>query len=158
MATTALLSAGLLLCRARESDWEFLLAHPGGPFYARKDEGVWTLPKGLIDPAEDPLAAARREFHEETGFPTPEGPYQALGEVVQKGGKRVTAWAFVGDADLERFASNTFELEWPPRSGKLRSFPEVDRVGFFTLDAARPKLLEAQWPFLERAVAWLAAR
>lgn len=157
MAKAAALSAGLLLCRRHASAWEFLLAHPGGPFYARKDDGVWTLPKGLIDAAEDPLAAARREFGEETGFPTPDGPYQALGEVVQKGGKRVRAWAFVGDAELARFSSNTFELEWPPRSGKLRSFPEVDRVSFFTLDAARPKLLEAQWPFLERAVAWLAA-
>ncbi|HEX6241559.1 MAG TPA: NUDIX domain-containing protein [Polyangiales bacterium] len=152
------LSAGLLLCRANGPRWEFLLAHPGGPFFAKKDDGAWSLPKGLIDPDEDPLAAARREFSEETGLTTPDGPYQALGEVVQKGGKRVRAWAFVADPDLTRFCSNTFELEWPPRSGKRKRFPEVDRVAFFAFDAARLKLLEAQHAFLVRAQAWLSGQ
>lgn len=152
-------SAALLLCRRQASHWEFLLAHPGGPFFARKDEGAWSLPKGLIEAEEEPLAAARREFREETGFDSPEaGPYAALGEVVQKGGKRVHAWAFIGDVDVTRFVSNSFELEWPPRSGKLRSFPEVDQVGFFTLEIAQQKLLSAQLPFLERALVWLASQ
>lgn len=158
MAGAARLSAGLLLCRARGADWDFLLAHPGGPFFAKKDEGAWSLPKGLIDPDEDALVAARREFGEETGLPTPEGPYEALGEVVQKGGKRVRAWAFIGDPDLSQFRSNTFELEWPPRSRKLQRFPEVDRVALFDFDTAWLKLLPAQQPLLERARAWLAGR
>lgn len=149
-------SAGLLVCRALAQGWEFLLAHPGGPFFAKKDAGVWTLPKGLIDAGEEPLAAALREFREETGLTPPEGPYQALGEVVQKGGKRVHAWACVGDPDLTQFASNTFELEWPPRSGRQQRFPEIDRVAFFDDDAARLKLLPAQHAFLDRAQIWLA--
>ena len=135
-----------------------MLAHPGGPFFARKDDGIWTLPKGLIDPDEDALCAAQREFREETGFALPDGPFQALGEVVQKGGKRVRAWAVVGDADLTRFVSNTFELEWPPRSGKLRSVPEIDRVAFFDYATACSKILSAQTAFLERARDWLASR
>ena len=100
MAKSGLISAGLLLCRAHQGEWQFLLAHPGGPFFARKDDGAWSIPKGLIDPGEDPLCAAQREFREETGFVPPEGPYEALGEIVQKGGKRVRAWAVVGEAEL----------------------------------------------------------
>jgi predicted NUDIX family NTP pyrophosphohydrolase len=158
VAKSAPISAGVLLCRAHQGHWQFLLAHPGGPFFARKDDGIWTLPKGLIDPDEDALCAAQREFREETGFALPDGPFQALGEIVQKGGKRVLAWAVVGDAELTRFVSNTFELEWPPRSGKLRSFPEIDRVGFFDYATACSKILSAQSEFLERARSWLASR
>jgi predicted NUDIX family NTP pyrophosphohydrolase len=149
-------SAGLLLCRRSDQGWEFLLAHPGGPFFAKKDDGFWTVPKGLIDPDEDALRGARREFTEETGFATPERGYHALGEIAQKGGKRVQAFAFVGEADLSTFVSNTFELEWPPRSGRTAHFPEVDRVGFFTLEAAQRKLMEAQHVLLQRALEWLA--
>ena len=158
MAKSGLISAGLLLCRAHQGEWQFLLAHPGGPFFARKDDGAWSIPKGLIDPGEDPLCAAQREFREETGFVPPEGPYEALGEIVQKGGKRVRAWAVVGEVDLGRFVSNSFELEWPPRSGKLRSFPEVDRVAFFDYASAVSKVLSAQGVFLERARDWLVSR
>lgn len=150
-------SAGLLLCRRAELGWEFLLAHPGGPFFAKKDDGSWSVPKGLIDPDEDALYAARREFTEETGFATPEQGYASLGEIVQKAGKRVQVWAFVGGPDLSTFVSNTFELEWPPRSGRKARFPEIDRVEFFDLETARRKLLEAQRVLIERALPWLAA-
>ena len=142
-------SAGLLLYRFRDGRIEVLLAHPGGPFFARKDAGVWSLPKGLIDPGEEPLAAARREFAEETSFPVPESGFLPLGEV-QQSKKRVVAWAFEGDCAPEELASNTFELEWPPRSGKRALFPEIDRVEWFALDEARSRLNPAQVPFLER--------
>ena len=124
--------------------------HPGGPFWARKDEGAWSIPKGEYEPGEDPLAAARREFAEELGSPPPGGDVRDLGEVVQKGGKRVRAWAVEGDFDPATIVSNTFEIEWPPRSGRRRSFPECDRAEWFTLDAAGAKLLGAQRPFLDR--------
>lgn len=131
-----------------------LLAHPGGPFFARKDDGAWTIPKGLVGPGEDPLAAARRELLEETGVAAPadDSAFVALGHIVQKGGKRVEAWGFLGDCDPAACKSDTFEIEWPPRSGKRASFPEIDRVEFFTIEVARRKILPAQLPLLARAL------
>jgi len=126
---------------------EVLLAHPGGPFWARRDEASWTLPKGEIAPDEEPLAAARREFQEETGFESAP-PFLPLGELRQKSGKRISAWAFEGDADPARLVSLAFEMEWPPRSGRMQSFPEVDRVGWFGLEEARRKLIAGQAPFI----------
>jgi predicted NUDIX family NTP pyrophosphohydrolase len=141
-------SAGLLMFRRRPAGAEVLLAHPGGPFWSRRDEASWTLPKGEIGPGEEPLDAARREFLEETGFAgTP--PFHLLGELRQKSGKRITAWAFEGDADPAQLVSNLFEMEWPPRSGRLASFPEVDRVRWFGLDEARRKLIAGQAPFID---------
>jgi predicted NUDIX family NTP pyrophosphohydrolase len=134
--------------RRRAGGVELLLAHPGGPFWARRDEAAWTLPKGEIAPGEDPLAGARREFQEETGFEsTP--PFHLLGELRQKSGKRITAWAFEGDADPSQLVSNRFEMEWPPRSGRLASFPEVDRVQWFDPEEARRKLIAGQAPFVD---------
>jgi predicted NUDIX family NTP pyrophosphohydrolase len=151
-------SAGLLLWRRRDGRVEVLLAHPGGPFYARKDAGAWSLPKGLPEPGEEPLAAARREFAEETGFapPADAAAYASLGEVRQAGGKVVTAWAFEGDCDPERCVSTTFEMEWPPGSGRRATFPEVDRCRFFGLAEARAALNPAQAPFVDRLEAALA--
>jgi len=129
---------------------QVFLVHPGGPFFAKKDLGAWSIPKGLVDPGEDVQAAAVREFSEEVGLPVM-GELHELGSVTQKGGKQVWAWAFAGDAPSGYIPrSNTFELEWPPRSGKKRSFPEVDRAEFFSLEVARTKLLPAQLPFLDR--------
>jgi predicted NUDIX family NTP pyrophosphohydrolase len=141
-------SAGLLMFRRRGGGVEVLLAHPGGPFWSRRDEAAWTLPKGEIAPGEDPLAAARREFQEETGFASAP-PFHLLAELRQKSGKRITAWAFEGDADPAQLVSNPFEMEWPPRSGRLASFPEVDRVHWFGLDEARRKLIAGQVPFID---------
>lgn len=135
---------------------EVLLAHPGGPYWTRKDAGAWTLPKGEFEEGEDALACALREFQEETGC-VPTGHFAPLGDVRQKSGKRVTAWAFEGDLDPALLASNLFEMEWPPRSGQLKQFPEVDRIEWFGLDAARARLLPAQLPFLERLAQALAA-
>jgi predicted NUDIX family NTP pyrophosphohydrolase len=132
-----------------------LLAHPGGPFWAARDAGAWTIPKGELDAGEDPLAAALREFAEELGD-TPEGEPWALGEIRQRGGKRVIAYALEGDFDVAALRSNTFEMEWPPRSGRLRAFPEIDRVAWLSLPQAREKILESQQPLLdllERATA-----
>ena len=145
------LSAGLLMFR-RRGGLELFLVHPGGPFFRNKDEGAWSIPKGEVEPSEDPLWTARREFSEETGIDVPENGYVALGDVRQKGGKRVTAWAFEGDCDPAAIAitSNTFEIEWPPRSGKRQSFPEVDRADFFAPDAARVKLNAAQAELVSR--------
>jgi predicted NUDIX family NTP pyrophosphohydrolase len=148
-------SAGLLLFRRGAAGLELLLAHPGGPFWARKDDGAWTLPKGELLPGEDPLVAARREFEEETGH-APDGEFLPLGEVRQGSGKRVMAWAVEGDFDPAQLRSNLFEMEWPPRSGRLRPFPEVDRVGWFAPDAAATKLLPAQRAFIERLQQLLA--
>lgn len=135
---------------------QVLLAHPGGPFWARRDEAAWTLPKGEIGPGEEPLAAARREFLEETGFEsTP--PFHPLGELRQKSGKRISAWAFEGEADPARLASNLFEMEWPPRSGRLQFFPEVDRVQWFGLEEARRKLIAGQAPFIDALELWLGS-
>ena len=143
-------SAGILLYRHGDDGPEVLLVHPGGPFFARRDDGAWSIPKGLYEDDEEPLAAARREFAEELGSPCPDGPALELGEIRQKNGKRVTAWAVEGDLDAEAITSNTFELEWPPRSGRRQEFPEVDRAAWFTLDAARVKILAAQAPLLDR--------
>ncbi len=127
---------------------EMLLVHPGGPFWRNKDTGAWTIPKGEFREGEDPLAAARREFEEETAI-EPTGPFLELTPVTQRGGKTVYAWAFEGDCDTTAVSSNTFEMEWPPRSGKTREFPEVDRAEFFSLDRARKKINPAQLSFLE---------
>jgi len=134
--------------RRRHGAVQVLLAHPGGPFWARRDEASWTLPKGEIGPDEEPLAAACREFLEETGF-TGTPPFLPLGELRQKSGKRITAWAFEGDADPALLVSNTFEMEWPPRSGRVQAFPEVDRLEWLEIEAARRKLIAGQAPFLD---------
>ena len=131
---------------------EVLLAHPGGPFWAKKDMGAWSIPKGELDSDEDPLSAARREFEEESGI-APSGDFVALGEVKQSGGKIVAAWAIEGDCDLSRLKSNTFSMEWPPRSGRMAEFPEVDRWQWFSMDVAHEKILAGQKVFLERLMA-----
>jgi predicted NUDIX family NTP pyrophosphohydrolase len=134
--------------RRREGTLEVLLVHPGGPFWAKKDAGVWSIPKGEYGEDEDALAAARREFEEETGFRA-EGEFVSLGEVKQAGGKVVSAWAFEGDLDVSRLMSGTFAMEWPPRSGKMADFPEVDRAGWFSRGEAREKILKGQLPLLD---------
>ena len=155
-------SAGILLFRrstvAGGASIEVLLAHPGGPFFARRDEGHWSIPKGEPDDAEDDLLlVARREFAEEVGTPPPpagpagESPIE-LGTIVQKGGKVVHAWAIEGDLDPEAAASNTFEMEWPPRSGRRAVFPEIDRVAWFAPEEARRRLKPTQVPFVDRLV------
>lgn len=143
-------SAGILLYR-RTPSLEVLLVHPGGPFWAKKDLGVWSIPKGEYDDDEDPLACALREFEEETGtrLEAPPDPVD-LGTVRQKSGKVVQAWAVEGDLDVASVRSNTFEMEWPPRSGQTRSFPEVDRAEWFSLEAARERINPAQAAFLDR--------
>jgi predicted NUDIX family NTP pyrophosphohydrolase len=143
------LSAGLLIFRRRDDRVEVLLVHPGGPFWANKDDGAWSLPKGEYTGPEDPLEAAKREFLEETGFMA-RGTFFPLGEARQPGGKRVTAWALEMEIDASAIRSNTFSLEWPPKSGKLREFPEVDRALWFTLPEARMKILKGQVYFLEK--------
>lgn len=145
-------SAGLLLFRRAERGIEVLLVHPGGPFYIHKDDGVWSIPKGLVEAGEDALVAAQREFHEETGI-TAAGEFLALGELRQPSGKRVIAWALAQDADLSQVKSNTFSMEWPPKSGRMREFPEVDRAGWFTIEEARVKMLKGQLGFLDRLLA-----
>uniref|UniRef100_A0A7C3Z4A8 NUDIX domain-containing protein n=1 Tax=Desulfobacca acetoxidans TaxID=60893 RepID=A0A7C3Z4A8_9BACT len=141
-------SAGLLLFRRRDGRLEVLLVHPGGPFYAHKDAGVWSVPKGEHDPAEDPLAAAQREFTEETGFRAT-GPFFPLTPLKQKSGKLVQAFACEGDADPQQLRSNTFSLEWPPHSGNLKEFPEVDQAAWFPLAKAMEKIHPGQVGFLE---------
>jgi predicted NUDIX family NTP pyrophosphohydrolase len=136
-------SAGLLPFRCRHGRLEVFLVHPGGPFWARKDEGAWSIPKGEFGPGEDPLAAAKREFTEETGF-TADGEAIPLQPLRQRGGKRVHAWAMRLEIDPERLRSNTFLLEWPPRSGKHQAFPEVDRAAWFPLPEAMHKILQSQ--------------
>jgi predicted NUDIX family NTP pyrophosphohydrolase len=141
-------SAGLLMFRFHGAELEFLLAHPGGPFWKNKDSGAWTIPKGEINPGEDPLEAAKREFFEETGV-RPEGPFSPLPSITQKNGKTVLAWAFKGDCDPRRLASNVCSMEWPPRSGKFIQVPEVDRAEFFPYEVARRKINPAQVPLLD---------
>jgi predicted NUDIX family NTP pyrophosphohydrolase len=143
-------SAGILLYRLSGDAPEVLLVHPGGPFWARKDDGAWSIPKGEYDDAEDPRACALREFEEETGTALPPGELIELGSVKQKSGKVVSAWAAQGDLDAEAIRSNTFTMEWPPRSGRTAEFPEIDRAGWFSPDAARQKLVPAQVGLLER--------
>ncbi|MEP7035696.1 MAG: NUDIX domain-containing protein [Actinomycetota bacterium] len=145
-------SAGLLLHRTGAFQ-EVLLAHMGGPFWMRKDEGAWSIPKGEFEPGEDPLAAARREFEEELGSPPPPGPPRPLGSIRMRAGKVVSVWALEADFDASTAVSNLFELEWPPGSGLRKSFPEVDRADWFSLDVARTKLVRGQVPFLDRLVA-----
>lgn len=142
-------SAGLLLFRETSGGLEVLLVHPGGPFWSRKDDGAWSIPKGEFEEGEDPLEAARREFEEETGASAP-GEAIPLGALKQAGGKIVHAWAVRGDFDPDLLESNTFLLEWPPKSGRMREFPEVDRAGWFPLHEARRKILKGQAGFLER--------
>jgi len=141
------ISAGILAFR-RRGGLELMLAHPGGPYWAKKDAGAWSIPKGLIDPGEALLAAALREFTEETGF-VAHAPFVALAPVKQKSGKVVHAFACEGDFDPDKLVCNTFEIEWPPRSGKRKSFPEIDRVAWFGMDAAREKILTYQRPWLD---------
>jgi predicted NUDIX family NTP pyrophosphohydrolase len=145
------ISAGILLYRVRDDVQEVLLVHPGGPFWARKDAGAWSIPKGEHGEDEDPVACARREFEEELGVPAPVAEeLTELGTVRQRSGKRVTAWAARGDLDPDAIRSNTFTLEWPPRSGTFREFPEVDRAAWLPLDQAREKINPAQAEFLDR--------
>src|SRR6476661_9107340 len=150
-------SAGILLFREREGGLEVLLGHPGGPFFAKKDEGSWSVLKGEAEPGEDPQAVARREFAEETGHEAPDGTMLELGEILQKGGKTVVAWALAGDLDPAAARSNTFEMEWPPRSGRTGEFPEIDRVAWFRPAEARERIKETQVPFIDRLEAALSA-
>jgi predicted NUDIX family NTP pyrophosphohydrolase len=144
-------AAGLVLYRRRAGMLEVLLVHPGGPFWAKRDAGAWSIPKGEIGAGEEPLSAAKREFEEELGAaPNTSGAPRALDPVLQSGGKLVLAWAQEGDFDPADLVSNTFELEWPPRTGRKELVPEVDRAAWFTLDEARQKLLEGQRPLLDQ--------
>jgi predicted NUDIX family NTP pyrophosphohydrolase len=152
-------SAGLLVFRrTREGEVEVLLAHMGGPFWARRDAHAWSIPKGEHAADEEPLAAARREFAEELGHEPPAGEPVDLGTIVQPNRKRVRAWAIEGDVDVSRISSSTFEIEWPPRSGRRRRFPEVDRAGWFDLHAARAKVVEGQEALLDRLAERTARR
>ncbi len=144
-------SAGLLLYRL-DPALELLIVHPGGPYWAKKDEGAWSIPKGEVDAGEDPLAAARREFTEELGIEPPPGDPRPLGTITQKAGKVVEAWAVEGDLDVSAIAANTFDLEWPPRSGRIVAFPEIDRAAWVDPGTARRKLNPAQAPFVDRLV------
>jgi len=151
------MSAGILLFRRTADGLEVLLAHPGGPFFVRKDAGHWTIPKGEVDPDEALVDVARREFEEETGQPLPDGTLVDLGSIVQKGGKVVHAWAVEGDLDPAVAVSNEFELEWPPGSGRRQSFPEIDRVAWFDPAKARELIKATQVPLIDRLEAVVAA-
>ena len=143
-------SAGIVVFREVSGRLEVLLVHPGGPFWAKQDDGSWSIPKGEFDEGEDPLTAARREVTEETGF-TAAGELIPLEELRQPGGKIVYAWAMKGDFDPARLKSNTFSMEWPPKSGRQQEFPEIDRAGWFTMESARRKIVNGQAGFLDRA-------
>ncbi|MDQ3885711.1 MAG: NUDIX domain-containing protein [Actinomycetota bacterium] len=143
-------SAGILLFRRTGATTEVLLGHMGGPFWAKRDAGAWSVPKGEYEPDEEPLAAARREFAEELGLPAPAGEFRPLGIVRQTGGKVVTLWAVEGDLDPASVVSGTFEMEWPKGSGRFREFPEIDRVEWFELARAREKIVAKQQDFLDR--------
>jgi predicted NUDIX family NTP pyrophosphohydrolase len=147
------LSAGVLLYRTGDGVVEVLIAHPGGPFWARKDDGAWSIPKGEYADGDDPWTAAQREFHEELGLPVPAGPRIDFGALKQPSGKVVTAFAVEADLDVADAHSNTFQIEWPKGSGRMREFPEVDRVGWFEVTQARAKLLKGQRAFLDRLMA-----
>jgi predicted NUDIX family NTP pyrophosphohydrolase len=155
MARKGEISAGLLVFR-RKPRLEVLLAHPGGPYWARKDEGAWSIPKGLAEADDDLLRTAQRELAEETGF-IADGDFIPLAPAKQKSGKVVHAFAVEGDFDLTQFASNSFEIEWPPRSGRRRAFPEVDRVGYFGIEEAMQKILAYQQPFIRELLEQLRA-
>lgn len=146
----------MVLYRHRSGKPEVLLVHPGGPFWKRRDDGVWSIPKGEIEDRETPPDVARREFQEELGVPPPDGELTPLGTIRQAGGKVVHAWALQGDVDVEHVRSGTYDMEWPPRSGKLQAFPEVDRAEWFDLEGARRKILPAQATFLDRLEEQLA--
>ena len=148
-------SAGLLMYRHSHSELEVLLVHPGGPLFAKKEFGVWSIPKGEYGIGEDAFSAACREFQEETGL-YPTEPFIELSEIRQSGGKRVKVWGFEGDCDPNTLVSNTFEMEWPPRSGKIQSFPEIDRGGWFGYQEARKKILASQIPLLDELEKYLA--
>jgi predicted NUDIX family NTP pyrophosphohydrolase len=151
---SATTSAGLLLFREeRDGALEVLLGHMGGPFWARRDAGAWSIPKGELDDGEDPLSGARREFAEELGHPPPAGRVVELGEIRQRAGKRVVAFAAEGDFDPARLRPGTFEMEWPPRSGRRQEFPEIDRVAWFDLATARGRIVQGQVPLLDRLAA-----
>jgi predicted NUDIX family NTP pyrophosphohydrolase len=143
-------SAGILLFRVHASEVEVLLVHPGGPFWKAKDAGAWSIPKGEYAEGDDPIAAARREFEEEMGVAPGSGALLPLGEVKLASGKMIAAWALEGDCDTSAARSNTFTMEWPPRSGKMQEFPEVDRAGWFSIAEARVKMHPAQAEFLDR--------
>jgi len=147
-------SAGIVLYRRTPRGLEVLLVHPGGPFWARKDEGAWSIPKGEFEDGDDPLAAARREFEEEVGMPA-EGEFLPLSPIRQRGGKVVEAWGLEGDFDPANLESNTFTMEWPPRSGRQETFPEVDRADWFTIDKMRIKLNSAQVALVEELLGLL---
>lgn len=149
-----IISAGILLYRYKESNLEVFLVHPGGPFWAGKDDHAWSIPKGLLEPDENPLEAAKREFEEETGLRV-SGKFTALRPLKQPGGKLVMAWAVKGDADPTAIQSNAFTMEWPPRSGRTQEFPEVDRAGWFPLDTAKKKLFKGQVGFIDELKAIL---
>ncbi len=151
-------SAGILLHRRRDDALQVLLVHPGGPFWSRRDEGAWSIPKGEHEPDEDPLGAARREFAEELGSVAPQGEALDLGEIRQRSGKLVRAFALAGDVDAAAISSNTCTVQWPPRSGRTIEIPEVDRAEWFGLATARTKLIEAQVPLLDRLVTQLCGR
>ncbi|HMF24052.1 MAG TPA: NUDIX domain-containing protein [Pseudolabrys sp.] len=140
-------SAGILMFRRTGARPEVLLVHPGGPFWANKDEGAWSIPKGLYEAGQDPLSAARREFEEETGCSV-QGEFIALGSFKQRSGKVITAWAVESDFDVRTFKSNVFSMEWPPKSGQIKDFPEADRIGWFAPDSAIEKIIKGQVPIL----------
>ena len=152
-------SAGILLYRLTPAgDCEVLLGHMGGPFWARKDDGAWSIPKGEHGPEEEPFAVACREFEEELGSPVPAAEFLPLGQLQPTSGKLLTVWAAAGDLDAATSRSNTFTIEWPPRSGRLQEFPEIDRAAWFGVDEARTKLVKGQVPFLDRLLERIAAR
>jgi predicted NUDIX family NTP pyrophosphohydrolase len=150
LSSNTKLSAGILAYRHARYGLEVLLVHPGGPFWRNKDDGAWSIPKGEIDQAEDPEQAARREFAEELGPAASIGPLQPLGEIRQRGGKRVIAFSGKGAFDAAKLSSNTFEMQWPPRSGRLQSFPEVDRAEWFDIETAKLKVLSGQVDLIDR--------
>ncbi|HVU59464.1 MAG TPA: NUDIX domain-containing protein [Candidatus Saccharimonadales bacterium] len=143
-------SAGIMLYRLSAGEIEVLLVHPGGPFWAKRDDGAWSIPKGEFEPHEEALHAARREFAEEVGRPAPDGALISLGQAKQPGGKVIHAWALQADFDVTGFHSNTFSMEWPPKSGRQQQFPEADKAVWFALPVARQKVVPGQLPFLDR--------